>query len=112
VGQDVLGSNEVVLTTVGTGNATHLGKYTRTKELHLNPATGSFVGTLTFTAANGDQVACTVSGQFVSATDAVGEYLIAGGTGRFKNATGSATFSASMTGATTFRVSFDGDIAK
>jgi hypothetical protein len=112
VGQDVLGPNHVVLTTVGGGHATHLGKYTRTEELNLDPATGSFTGALTFTAANGDQVACTVTCQFVSAADAVGEYVITGGTGRFENASGSASFSASMTGATTFRVSFDGDITK
>jgi hypothetical protein len=42
----------------------------------------------------------------------VGEYVITGGTGRFENASGSASFSASMTGSTTFRVSFDGDITK
>jgi hypothetical protein len=99
------------MTTVGGGNATHLGRFTSEEELDLNPETGSFTGTITFTAANGDQVACTLTGQFVSATDAVGEYVIAGGTGRFSDATGSAAFNVSMTGATSFRVSFDGDIS-
>ena len=110
-GQEVLSPTEVVVTTVGSGNATHLGKYTRTEELHLNPLTGSFTGTLTFTAANGDEVNCTMTGQFVSATEAAGEYVVSGGTGRFAGASGSASFNVSMTGETTFGVNFSGDIS-
>ena len=95
-GQDVLPA-EVVMTSVAHGNATHLGAYTRTEELHLDPLTGSFTGTLTFTAGNGDKLYCTMTGQFVSVTDAAGEYVITGGTGRFAGASGSASFNASMT---------------
>jgi len=109
-GQDVLGPTLVHLTASASGNATHLGQFTRTESLYLNPATGSFTGTITFTSADGDNVSCDVDGQFISASDAIGNYTITGGTGRFGQASGHATFSASMTSATNFRVSFQGDI--
>jgi hypothetical protein len=110
-GQEVVGPTEVVLTGVSGGNATHLGTFTRTEELHLNPETGSFTGTLTFTAANGDEMACTMTGQFVSSTDAAGDYVITGGTGRFAGAAGGAAFNVSMTSETSFSVTFSGDIS-
>ena len=111
-GQDVQSPTEVVLTTVGSGNATHLGKFTSEEELHFNPQTGSFTGTITFTAANGDKVVCTLTGQFASETAAAGEYVItAGGTGRFADASGGASFNVLRTGPTTFQVNFSGDIS-
>lgn len=110
-GQDVQGPTEVVVTTAGSGNAAHIGRFTSAEELHLNPQTGSFTGTITFTAANGDELACTLTGQFGPANAAAGEYVITGGTGRFADASGGASFSVSMTGATTFRVNFTGDIS-
>ena len=98
------------ITTAGSGNASHMGTVATAEELFINPD-GSFTGTITFTAANGDQVACTLSGQFVSATAAAGEYVISGGTGRFSDASGGASFNVSMTSASTFRVNFHGDIS-
>ena len=109
-GQDVIGPTEVLLSTEGTGTATHLGRFRRVESLRLNPATGAFTGAITFTAANGDELACVVRGQFISITDAVGDYVFTGGTGRFQHASGQATFSASMTGATSFTVEFGGEL--
>ena len=110
VGQEVLGPTHVHLSALGEGDATHLGRYIRTEELDLNPATGAFTGTVVFTAANGDELTCAVAGQFVSATDAVGDYVVTGGTGRFAGAPGNASFSATMTGAATYGFAFNGTI--
>ena len=71
------------LTYVGTGQGTHLGRFTETATLVVE-ADGSFTANVTLTAANGDQVFKTASGKNVSA----GNFMIHGGTGRFTNATG------------------------
>jgi hypothetical protein len=73
------------------GQATHLGHFTREEYAYLG-ADGSVVGTITFTAADGDQLWVVIDGGFVSATDVVGRYIITGGTGRFRAATGEAAF--------------------
>ena len=97
------------VTTEGSGNVTHMGLVSTDEELFLNPD-GSFTGNITFTGKHG-QISCTLSGQFVSPTAAVGEYVITGGTERFADATGGASFNVSMTSASTFRVSFKGDVS-
>jgi hypothetical protein len=97
-----------------TGQATHLGQFTRTEEVSLNPDTGAFEGTIVFTAANGDQLWVEFTGQFTSATTAEGIYTIVGGTGRFTDATGTANFEASTAlspeGALLAAVTFEGTI--
>lgn len=75
------------------GRATHLGHFTREEYAYLG-ADGSVVGTITFTAADGDELWVLIDGGFVSATDVAGRYIIAGGTGRFRGATGEAAFRA------------------
>lgn len=80
----------------GGGNATHLGRYTMdavsTSTLDTQLAAGSHV----FTAANGDQVFATFTGEFLTGDDGLidGELdaTITGGTGRFENSTGYYTF--------------------
>src|SRR5687768_17915499 len=62
------------LTVSATGQATHLGHFTRTENLTLVPLAGTVEGTLVFTAANGDQLFADVAGGFVSATRAEGTY--------------------------------------
>jgi hypothetical protein len=110
VGQEVLSATSVRLTAIGQGNALHLGRYQRDEELNLNPGTGTFAGWVRFTAADGDELYCTTEGGFVSATDAVGTYTIAGGTGRFANATGNANFTASLVDPVHFNVTFQGTL--
>jgi hypothetical protein len=51
-----------------------------------------------------------MSGGFVSATDAVGTYTIAGGTGRFADATGGVDFTASLVDPFPFNVAFQGTL--
>ena len=103
------GPTGVLMTAVGEGNATHLGKFTREEHLLLNPETGAFTGDVTFTAADGSQLTATLTGQFTSGTTALGSYVFTGGTGRFAETTGGANFSAVMSDAVHFTVEFDGN---
>ncbi len=81
----------VLLTIVATGQATHLGRFTRVESVVIHPD-GKLEGKITFTAANGDQLYVAVQGGFISATTAEGTYTFTGGTGRFANASGNASF--------------------
>ena len=83
--------NELVIEYTGT--ATQLGQFTRAEYLFLNPD-GSFIGKMVFTVASGDELWLDFSGAFTSPTVATGTYRFTGGTGRFRNATGAATFTA------------------
>lgn len=76
---------------VATGTATHLGRFTLTSDFTVNSATGTASGTATWTAANGDHIFTTVTGQAVVTfpTAAIVEtHTITGGTGRFAGASG------------------------
>jgi hypothetical protein len=79
----------------GTGTATHLGKFTEHVTLQVNLLTESGTGTATFTAANGDTLTATVTGQATMTSPGVISqvevYTITGGTGRFAGATGTFT---------------------
>ena len=75
----------------GTGNATHLGRFTVEIPHLVNFATAIGQGTFTFTAANGDQLTAHFTGAADTSTPifAIVEHAtITGGTGRFANATG------------------------
>lgn len=91
----------VFVTTVGAGNATHLGKITFVSP-HLSGLLDfSIDGTQIITAANGDELHTTLVGNLEPFVDGTGHVFlvgsvqgtIVGGTGRFANATGSFTFS-------------------
>ena len=80
----------------GSGNATHLGKFTFDIPHRVNRATRTASGSYHFTAANGDMLSADFSGQsmptatlgVISITETA---TITGGTGRFDGATGSFT---------------------
>jgi hypothetical protein len=79
----------------GTGNATHLGRFTVIYQVEVNLLTSIATGSSDFTAANGDHVFATFTGQstlvgpnLISITEI---YTITGGTGRFADATGTFT---------------------
>jgi len=85
------------VTRTSTGNATHLGRFTAVAlfVVDLTPGVGFGIatGTVVFTAANGDTVTATTSGQATpTATPGVLSIeesgIITGGTGRFAGATG------------------------
>ena len=79
-----------------TGVATHLGRFTVTWNLTVNLADDTATGSFHFTAANGDSIFTTISGQ-AEPTDTPGINriveinTIVGGTGRFARAKGSFT---------------------
>jgi hypothetical protein len=86
-----------VLDVTGTGHATQLGTFSSHYRECLDPATGAVThGSFTLTAANGDTVFGTYSGQVSPTADPnVIVYddpgVITGGTGRFAGASGSVT---------------------
>jgi hypothetical protein len=93
--------DHVLVTTVGGGNATHLGAFTFISP-HLSGFSDfSIDGTQTFTAANGDLLETRIVGNLHPQPDETGHMFlvgdvagtITGGTGRFANATGEFTFS-------------------
>jgi hypothetical protein len=85
---------------VTTGHGTHLGKYTVVAQEIINLLTLEVTeGSFTITAANGDTIVGTYSGQAAFASPTLITYLVSGpitgGTGRFAGATGSITFAGS-----------------
>jgi hypothetical protein len=104
------GPGGVEITASGSGEATQLGRYTRTELIVLNPFTGTLTGTIVFMAANGDELYCDVAGAFTGANTASGTYYFTGGSGRFENASGEAAFDITQTDQTNFSVIFEGTI--
>ena len=88
----------------GTGTATQLGKYTEHVTQQVNVQTMSSTGASTFTAANGDTLTASISGQAIPTSPGVLSivevYTVTGGTGRFAGATGTFTLESSLNLAT------------
>lgn len=86
----------VTVVSSGIGQATHLGRFTMESPHVTNLGDLTVFGQQIFTAANGDKIFATFSGQFVPTGDGVLESTlsgtITGGTGRFANASGSYDF--------------------
>jgi hypothetical protein len=85
----------VLQTVKATGNATHLGKFTLTILATVNTQAHTGTGTFLFTAANGDTVFGTQTGNdrltAPGVLTIVENAIFTGGTGRFAGATGSFT---------------------
>ena len=99
----------------GTGNATHLGRFTVEIPHLVNPMNRTSIGTYEFTAANGDTLTAGFTGQATLTAPGVLSVVetatITAGTGRFAGATGSFTVERlfnQVTGLTTG--SFEGTI--
>ena len=78
----------------GSGNATHLGRFTVTSEFEVDLLTLAGSGSAQFIAANGNSLFTELTGQAYLTEDPevffiVETYTITGGTGRFAGATGS-----------------------
>lgn len=97
------------LTLTESGQATHLGAFTRVENLVVH-ADGTITGTGTFTAANGDQLFTTVNGGFTSPTTVAGTYTSVGGTGRFADANATASFTGVTPDGIHVAVTFDGTL--
>ena len=104
----ITGQNDAVITAIGQGEATHLGKFTREEVITLND--GTVTGTMVFTAADGSQLFCEFVGAFTGAATVAGEYTFTGGTGRFDGATGAAFFNITLGEAGSFSFAFAGTI--
>lgn len=107
----------VAVVSTGTGQATHLGRFTMTSPHLSYLLTGFAEGEQLFTAANGDRLTASFSGYFTPTPDgflaADLEATVTGGTGRFAGAAGSYTFSIVFDPAT-FRsaATIDGTISR
>jgi len=106
----VPGPNGVEISAIGEGHATHLGKFTREESIVLNPATGILSGTMVFTAADGSEMYGDFAGAFTGPNTAAGTYTFTGGTGRFENASGTASFSVTQSDQVNFTFEFAGTI--
>ena len=77
---------------VGTGNGSHLGRFTYTAEITVDEMTGNGTGTVVWIAANGDKVFANTLGSIVDASESgitIREtQTITWGTGRFDGAAG------------------------
>ncbi len=102
----------------GTGQATHLGRFTYTLQNVVDTSTRLGGGTLTLTAANGDTLTADVTGRAVpsetpNVLSIVATATITGGTGRFARATGSFVIERLFdTVALTTSGSFEGTISR
>lgn len=85
---------------VGTGNGTHLGQFKYAADITIDPATGEGLGTVTWTAANGDQIFASTTGEVLGLefpTLVLAEtQIITGGTGRFAGVTGTVVVNRSL----------------
>ncbi len=91
-----LGPTAVSVHIEATGTGSHLGRYAVAVPHLVNPQTRIASGSYVFTAANGDRLTASFSGQAsLTATPGVLTIVesatITGGTGRFSDATGSFT---------------------
>jgi hypothetical protein len=103
-------------TFVGTGNATHLGRYTEAGSLAFSPTTDPAVlhieGTIVYTAANGDELHAVVAGELNGVTGAVtATVTYVGGTGRFDAAAGSSALTGQLGAGGSVSVSLAGSIS-
>jgi hypothetical protein len=84
---------------VGTGEATQLGRFTLTSDFTVDSTTATAIGTAIWTAANGDQIFTTTTGQAVVSfpiATITETGTITGGTGRFAEASGSIVLQRSL----------------
>ena len=100
---------------VGTGHATHLGQYTEVGSAAFSPTADPTVLQVDawsiYTAANGDQLYAVFTGHLDGVTGvltATATYV--GGTGRFANASGTATLSGQLLGGGAIEVAVKGTI--
>ena len=100
---------------VGSGEATHLGRYSEAGTVSFTPTSDPAVlhveGSIVYTAANGDELHANISGELNAVTGAVAASVsYVGGTGRFAAATGSSSLSGQLGAGGAISVSVSGRI--
>jgi hypothetical protein len=99
----------------GAGTATHLARYAEEGTVQFSPTADPTVSHLeasaTYTAANGDQIYATFSGQLNGVTGAIiATVTYVGGTGRYANASGTASLAGQLLPSGTIEVAIKGTI--
>jgi len=115
----VIAGTNLISSGTADGTAAQLGRFTATYSPTVDLLTGAATGAFTITAANGDQLSGTFTGQGVpagaGASSITEDMTITGGTGRFAAATGTFTVQRilTFTGPTTASSTgtFDGEIS-
>jgi hypothetical protein len=102
-------------TFVGAGTATHLARYEETGSVQFSdtadPTVSHLEASATYTSANGDQIYATFSGELNGVTGVItATVTYVGGTGRFTDASGSATFSGQLLPDGSIEVAINGTI--
>jgi len=100
---------------VGSGLATHLGRYEEAGSAQFSPTADPTVlqvdAHTTYTAANGDQLYAVISGHLDGLTGKLtGTVTYVGGTGRFSDASGTGSFSAQLLGGGAVEAAVQGTI--
>ena len=101
---------------VGTGTATYLGRYTEVgSPIQLTPTSDPTVfdatASSTYTAANGDELRAVFTGQLNAVTGVItATVTYVGGTGRFANASGTASLSGQLGPGGSLEVAVKGNI--
>ena len=100
---------------VGTGKATHLGRYNEVGSAHFSPTADPTVFQIDawsiYTAANGDQLFAVFTGNLNGLTGAItATATYVGGTGRFTDASGTAILTGQSLPGGTLTVSVEGTI--
>jgi hypothetical protein len=100
---------------VGSGHATHLGRYTEVGSALFSPTNDPTVlhidGFSIYTAANGDELHAVITGSLNGLTGAItATVTYVGGTGRFTDATGSSSLVAQLLPGGAISVAVDGTI--
>lgn len=101
---------------VGTGRATHLGRYTEIGSVTFSPTRDPAVlaisGANVYTAANGDELYGLLSGELDTSTGAItATVTYVGGTGRFAAASGSSRLTGQMLGGGAVSIAVAGSIS-
>jgi hypothetical protein len=101
---------------VGSGYATHLGRYTETGIVAFSPTSNPAVlhvdGSAVYVAADGAELHAAIVGELNQQTGVIGATLTyVGGTGRLANASGTAALAGQVLPDGTLSVSVAGDIA-
>jgi hypothetical protein len=100
---------------VGSGQATHLGRYSETGTVAFTPTSDPAVlhveGSVVYTAADGDKLRADVTGELNALTGVITATLTyTGGSGRFATATGSASLAGQMLSGGAISVSVSGAV--
>ncbi len=100
---------------VGAGTATYLGLYNEVGSVQFSPTADPAVlqvdASATYTAANGDRLYAVFTGYLNGVTGAItATVTYVGGTGRFTNASGTATFSGQLLPGGSLEVAVKGTI--